>query len=94
MRQNNNWRYIVLILSGFLFYYIYYILFAINKIAVVNTPVGLIGTLIALIPINLGLLLYSTEKRLDKPRLSKLAKGFAFYLDVVFLLLCLIVFVL
>ena len=92
MGQNKNWKYLVFILSGFLFFYIYYVLFAINKIAVVNTTVGLIGTLIALIPINYGLLLYSTEKRLDKPRLSKLAKGFAIYLDMVFLLLCLIVF--
>lgn len=92
--KNKNWWYVSLILGGFVFYLIYYTTFRINKIAVINTPIGLIGTLLSLIPINIGLLIYSAQKKKENPRLSKIAKGFAFYLDIVFLILCCVVFIL
>lgn len=92
--KNINWQSIMLILGGFLFYLVYYTLFRINKIAVINTPIGLIGAFLSLIPINIGLLLYSTQIKHEKPSLSKLAKGFAYFLDIVFLILCLVVFIL
>lgn len=91
--KSNRWRFIILIIGGFFFYIVYYTYLTINKITVVNTPIGLIGTFLSLIPINIGLFLYSADIKHEKVYLSKFAKGLAFFLDIIFLLLCLIVFI-